>query len=51
MKKVYVITGGGSGMGLATIKELGKECKVIISGRNAAKLPKFASKYLYKLKF
>ena len=38
MKKVYVITGGGSGMGLATIKELGKECKVIISGRNAAKL-------------
>ncbi len=38
MKKVYVITGGGSGMGLATIKELGKDCKVIISGRTATKL-------------
>ena len=38
MKKVYVITGGGSGMGLATIKELGKDCKVIISGRTASKL-------------
>ena len=38
MKNVCVITGGGSGMGLATIKELGKDCKVIISGRTASKL-------------
>ena len=36
--KVYVITGGGSGMGLATVRELGKDVKVIISGRTASKL-------------
>ena len=38
MKKVYVITGGGSGMGLATVKALGKDHKIIISGRTASKL-------------
>ena len=36
--KVYVITGGGSGMGLATVRELGKDAKIIISGRTASKL-------------
>lgn len=36
--KVYVITGGGSGMGLATVRELGRDVKVIISGRTASKL-------------
>ena len=38
MKKVYVITGGGSGMGLATVRALGKDHKTIISGRTASKL-------------
>jgi NAD(P)-dependent dehydrogenase (short-subunit alcohol dehydrogenase family) len=36
--KVSVITGGGSGMGLATAKIVGKNSKVIIVGRNKAKL-------------
>lgn len=38
MKNVCVITGGGSGMGLATAKILGKDHHVIISGRSVAKL-------------
>lgn len=38
MKKVCVITGGGSGMGLATAKMLGKENYVIIVGRTLKKL-------------
>lgn len=38
MKKVCVITGGGSGMGLATAKILGKENYVIIVGRTIKKL-------------
>lgn len=43
MKKVYVITGGGSGMGLATIRALDKAHTIIISGRTAAKLEKACS--------
>lgn len=38
MKKVCVITGGGSGMGLATAKILGKDNYIIIVGRNVKKL-------------
>lgn len=38
MKNVCVITGGGSGMGLATAKMLGKENHVIIVGRTIKKL-------------
>ena len=38
MKKVCVITGGGSGMGLATAKVIGKDHYIIISGRTVAKL-------------
>lgn len=38
MKKVCVITGGGSGMGLATAKILGKENYIIIVGRSVIKL-------------
>ncbi len=38
MKKVCVITGGGSGMGLATAKVLGKENYIIIVGRTLHKL-------------
>lgn len=38
MKKVCVITGGGSGMGLATAKILGKDHYIIISGRTVSKL-------------
>lgn len=37
-KKVCVITGGGSGMGLAAARELGKTHKILIAGRNAGKL-------------
>ena len=33
MKRVYVITGGGSGMGLATIKELGKGKPFVIKSQ------------------
>lgn len=40
MKKVCVITGGGSGMGLATARLMGKDHIIIICGRNAAKLDK-----------
>lgn len=38
MEKVYVITGGGSGMGLATAKILGDYGKVVLVGRNEKKL-------------
>ena len=38
MKKVCVITGGGSGMGLATAKVMGKDHIIIISGRTVKKL-------------
>lgn len=38
MKKVCVITGGGSGMGLATARLMGKDHFVIICGRNVKKL-------------
>ena len=45
MKKVIVITGGGSGMGLATIKELGKEYAIVITGRTLSKLEKASEEY------
>lgn len=45
MKHVYVITGGGSGIGLATIKELGKDHTIIITGRTLAKLEKAAKEF------
>ena len=45
MKKVIVITGGGSGMGLATIKELGKEYTIVITGRTLSKLEKASEEY------
>lgn len=38
MKKVCVITGGGSGMGLATAKMMGKDYSIIICGRTVKKL-------------
>lgn len=38
MKSVCVITGGGSGMGLATAKVLGKDNYIIIVGRTLEKL-------------
>jgi len=38
MKKVSIITGGGSGMGLATAKILGKDNYIIIVGRTLKKL-------------
>lgn len=38
MKDVCVITGGGSGMGLATAKILGKNNHIIIAGRTVKKL-------------
>lgn len=38
MKKVCVITGGGSGMGLATAKLIGKDNYIIIVGRSLKKL-------------
>jgi NAD(P)-dependent dehydrogenase (short-subunit alcohol dehydrogenase family) len=38
MKKVCVITGGGSGMGLATSKIIGKDNYVIIVGRSVKKI-------------
>lgn len=37
-KKVCVITGGGSGMGLAAAKEIGKRYSIIIAGRTLSKL-------------
>jgi len=38
MKNVCVITGGGSGMGLATARILGKDNHIVICGRTVAKL-------------
>ena len=38
MKNVCVITGGGSGMGLAAAKFMPKEKILVISGRTVAKL-------------
>ncbi len=38
MAKICVVTGGGSGMGLETAKIVGKDQKIIITGRTAAKL-------------
>ena len=40
MKNVCVITGGGSGMGLAAAKCMPKEKIIVISGRTVAKLEK-----------
>jgi len=40
MKKVVVITGGGSGMGLAAAKFIDKEKIIVLSGRTEAKLEK-----------
>ena len=40
MKTVCVITGGGSGMGLAAAKNMPKEKIIVISGRTVAKLEK-----------
>ena len=40
MKTVCVITGGGSGMGLAAAKCMPKEKIIVISGRTVAKLEK-----------
>lgn len=38
MKSICVITGGGSGMGLATARRLGKNHHIIICGRTVTKL-------------
>lgn len=37
-KQVVIVTGGGSGMGLATIKNMDKEYVFVISGRTVSKL-------------
>ena len=37
-KQIVVVTGGGSGMGLATIKNMDKEYVFVISGRTVSKL-------------
>ncbi len=42
MADVCVITGGGSGMGLAAAKFMPKEKKILIAGRTAGKLEKAA---------
>ncbi|MBC3887495.1 SDR family NAD(P)-dependent oxidoreductase [Acetobacterium paludosum] len=38
MKNICVITGGGSGMGLATARLMGKDHDIIICGRTVKKL-------------
>lgn len=38
MKQVCVITGGGSGMGLAAAKYMPKEKTIVVTGRTMAKL-------------
>ena len=43
MADVCVITGGGSGMGLATAKNMAKEKIIVLSGRTVAKLEKAVS--------
>lgn len=43
MKEVVVITGGGSGMGLAAAKMMPKEKIVVVSGRTVSKLEKAVS--------
>ncbi|MCC8064225.1 MAG: SDR family oxidoreductase [Clostridiales bacterium] len=43
MSDVCVITGGGSGMGLAAAKFLPKEKLIVVSGRTASKLQKAAA--------
>lgn len=43
MSDVCVITGGGSGMGLAAAKFLPKEKIIIVSGRTESKLNKAVS--------
>ena len=40
MKEVVVITGGGSGMGLAAAKYMSKEKIIVLSGRTVSKLEK-----------
>jgi Dehydrogenases with different specificities (related to short-chain alcohol dehydrogenases) len=40
--KVCVITGGGSGIGLAAAKVMGKDARIVIVGRNEAKLERAA---------
>lgn len=44
MKNICVITGGGSGMGLATAKMMGKEYSIIICGRTVSKLESAVNK-------
>lgn len=48
MKNVCVITGGGSGIGFAIAKQMGRSHEIIISGRNLEKL-KSAAEELYSL--
>ncbi|MCD8141703.1 MAG: SDR family NAD(P)-dependent oxidoreductase [Clostridiales bacterium] len=43
MSDVCVITGGGSGMGLAAAKFLPKEKRIVVSGRTESKLQKAAA--------
>lgn len=40
MRKVCVITGGGSGMGLAAAKFMTKDHTIVVSGRTESKLTK-----------
>ena len=42
-KKICVITGGGSGMGLAAAKYMPKDKVIIVSGRTVKKLEKAVS--------
>ena len=46
MSDVCVITGGGSGMGLAAAKYMPEEKKIVIAGRTAGKLEKAVAELL-----
>ena len=50
MEEVCVITGGGSGMGLAAAEYMPKEKILVISGRTQSKLEKAAEKLVIRRK-
>ena len=48
MKTVCVITGGGSGMGLAAAKCMPKDKIIVVTGRTLAKLEKAVKQIVQK---